>query len=122
MVERAQVVLFLDLMRACAECSFRLEHRTKNMATLAQVGITIEDAKARVLALTPDCYVEGPIPRPENPSQEAWVFGMTIQQTQVYLKVSVRLEPARCLCISFHEAEYPMRFPYACGTEGAGER
>lgn len=71
MVERDQVMLFLALMRDCAACSFRLERRDKNMATLARLGITIRDAKGRVLALTPSEYVEGPTPREGHPSQES---------------------------------------------------
>ncbi len=112
MVECDQVALFLDQMRACATCNFRLARRPENMAALAQLGMTMADARSRVLALTSEDYVEGPVPRSEHSSQEAWVFGITIRRTLVYVKVSVRLEPARCLCVSFHEARYPMRFPY----------
>ncbi|MDP2181850.1 MAG: hypothetical protein Q8K99_04685 [Actinomycetota bacterium] len=112
MVERDQVALFLELLRQCASCSFRFERRPENMATLARLGITIPDARARVLALTPADYVEGPTARPENPSQEAWVFGLNVRGAQVYVKVSIRLEPARCLCISFHDAKWPLAFPY----------
>lgn len=121
MVERAQVVLFLDQMKACATCKFRLERRPENLATLAMLGMTLEDAKSRVLALTPANYVEGPTARSERSSQEAWVFGITIGQTLVYVKVSVRIEPARCLCVSFHEAEYPMRFPYRTSAGGGDQ-
>jgi len=122
MAERAQVALFLELMRECASCSFRLERRSKNMATLARLGLTLEDAKSRVLALTTSDYVEGPVPRSGTSSQEAWVFGIVVERVPVYVKVSVRVEPARCLCISFHEAECPMRFPFAESTRGVDGR
>jgi hypothetical protein len=115
-------MLFLALMRECAACSFRLERRDTNMATLARLGITIKDARGRILALTPCDYIEGPTPRSGHPSQESWVFGLRIQSTDVYIKLEVRLEPARCLCVSFHEAERPMRFPYRDGTTKGGER
>ena len=122
MVERDQVMLFLALMRDCAACSFRFERRDNNMATLAHLGITMHDAKGRILALTPSDYVEGPTQREGHPSQESWVFGLRIHDTDVYIKLEVRLEPARCLCVSFHAAERPMTFPYRAETKRGGER
>jgi hypothetical protein len=40
------------------------------------------------------------------------VFGIDVKGTLVYVKVSVRPEPARCVCVSFHEAERPLIRPY----------
>lgn len=111
-VEHDQVALFLKLLRQCAACEFRLERRPENMATLARLGMTMRDARDRVIALTPADYVEGPKPRSADSPQEAWVFGLNIQGVIVYVKVSLRLEPARCLCVSFHEATSPMSLPY----------
>lgn len=117
MVERAQVVAFLSLLRQCATCEFRLARRPENMAALARLGMTIDNAKRRILELTPADYSSGPTPRSETSSQDAWVFGITVQGTLVYVKVSVRLEPARCLCVSFHDAEYPLPLPYRTTTK-----
>jgi len=122
MTERDQVMLFLTLMRECAACRFRFEQRDKNMATLARLGITQKDAKGRILALTTCDYVEGPTLRPGHPSQESWVFGLRIEDIDVYIKLELRLEPARCLCVSFHDAERPMTFPYRAGTRRGGDR
>lgn len=122
MVERDQVMLFLALMRDCAACQFRLERRDKNMATLARLGITQKDAKSRILALKPSDYLKGPTPRPGHPSQESWEFGLRIEATDVYIKLEIRLEPARCLCVSFHDAERPMTFPYRQGARRGGDR
>jgi hypothetical protein len=121
-VARDQVALFLTLLKQCAACSFRLERRPENMATLARLGMTLKDARDRILALTPADYVEGPTPRSEHSSQEAWVFGLHIQDTDVYVKVSIRIEPARCVCVSFHEAQWPMDLPYrADPRRGSGQ-
>jgi hypothetical protein len=70
-VERDQVALFLSLLRKCAACEFRLERHPENMATLARLGMTIGDAKGRILALTPTDYSSGPTPRSGESSQEA---------------------------------------------------
>jgi len=72
----------------------------------------IADAKERVLTLTPEDYVRGPTPRSAQSSQEAWVFELCIDDTSIYVKVSVRLEPARCICVSFHDAQWPLNRPY----------
>ncbi len=50
------------------------------------------------------------------------MFGLRIEDTDVYVKLEVRLEPARCLCVSFHDAERPMTFPYREGTRRGGDR
>ena len=119
MVERDQVALFVKRLRQCAGCEFRLERRTENMATLAHLGMTIRDARERILALTPADYVEGPKPRSGRPDQEAWVFSLRAQGIEVYVKVSLRLEPARCVCVSFHQAQWPLLHPYG-GDSGRG--
>lgn len=50
------------------------------------------------------------------------MFGLRIHDTDVYIKLEVRLEPARRLCVSFHAAERPMTFPYRAETTRGGER
>jgi hypothetical protein len=112
MVARDQVALFLTLLKECVACDFRLERRPENMATLAHLGMTLTDAHDRILGLTPADYLEGPTPRSEDSSQEAWVFGLHIREIDVYVKLSIRIEPARCVCVSFHEAQWPMAYPY----------
>lgn len=121
MAEHDQVALFLRLLRDCAACGFRFERRPENMATLARLGMRIADAKERVLALTPEDYVKGPTPRSARSSQEAWVFELRINGTSIYVKVSVRLEPARCVCVSFHTAQWPMSRPYRESEKGGDD-
>ena len=117
MVEHDQAALFLQLLRTCVVNDFRFERRPENMATLVRFGMRIPDARSHILTLATSDYVCGPTPRPGNSSQEAWVFGVTIQRTLVYVKLCVRVEPARCVCVSFHEAERPMVFPYSRRSE-----
>jgi hypothetical protein len=82
--------------------------------------MTMQDAHERILALTPADYVEGPKARSSVSPQEAWVFGLCLEGVAVYIKVSIRIEPARCVCVSFHEAKWPMGFPYR--GDGTKER
>jgi hypothetical protein len=122
MVERDQVALFLTLLRQCAACNFRFENRDKNIATLARLEMTPQEVRQRILALMPADYVEGPTPRPGRFPQEFWVFGLRIKGADVYVKLSIDLEPDRCLCVSSHEADRPMHFPYgnASGRDARG--
>ncbi|MBE0476748.1 MAG: type II toxin-antitoxin system MqsR family toxin [Coriobacteriia bacterium] len=92
------------------------------MATLARLGITIRDAKARILQLTASEYVEGPTPRSAGSSHEAWVFGLRVEGESLYVKLEVRSERSRCVCISFHEPAWPMAFPYTVRRGEGGER
>ena len=41
-----------------------------------------------------------------------WVFGLQVSGSEVYVKIQVIVEPARCVCISFHESERPMHYPF----------
>jgi hypothetical protein len=60
-----QVVLFLHLMKSCASKRFQLVSRKKNLDTLARLGMTISDAKSRVLGLSLEDYVSGPSADPK---------------------------------------------------------
>ena len=109
---RSQVLLFLFLAKKCISRRFTFIPRNKNMATLAMLGISIQDAKQRVLALTPSDYVGGPEPNLVRPNEEVWIFGVAVESVDLYVKLSVIVEPEECVCISFHEADRPMSFPF----------
>ena len=111
MAARHQVVLFLSLMKAAASQRFVFTSRKKNLGTLALLGLSLADAKERVLGLTPEEYVDGPSPDDKRPGDEVWVFGLEIEKRKVYVKVCVINEPQLCTCISFHEAEKPLSHP-----------
>ena len=44
-----------------------------------------------------------------NGGAEMWVFGKDHNYIEIYIKISVA---ERSLCISFHEAERPMQYPF----------
>jgi len=41
-----------------------------------------------------------------------WVFGKEVKKKEVYIKISMGIENTNAICISFHIAEYPMKYPY----------
>jgi len=40
------------------------------------------------------------------------VFGLHVTETEVYVKLQVIVEPNCCVCVSFHESERPMHYPF----------
>ena len=113
MTARHQVVLFLHLMKATAKQRFHFVRRKVNLDMLARLGMMPGDAKDRVMALTPRDYVRGPDQDRGYPQHDVWVFGLRVNDTELYVKIQVFAEPpARCVCISFHEAERPMHYPF----------
>ena len=118
MIARHQVVLFLHLMKETAGVRFIFMRRAVNLQTLAQLGLMPRDAKTRVLGLKPDDYVSGPTPDHNSPEHEVWVFGLSIDRVEVYVKIQVTTEPLeRCVCISFHTADRPMTYPLRTDPE-----
>lgn len=111
MVQRHKVVLFLELMKLTARDRFVFLGRRKNLDTLALLGITRTHAEFLVMGLTPEDYVQGPDADRNYPDYEMWVFGLRVSGREVYVKLQVILDPAGCVCVSFHESERPMHYP-----------
>jgi hypothetical protein len=85
--------------------------RRKNLETLAVLGITRQHAESLVLALAPEAYVRGPDTDHNYPDREVWVFGLRVSGREVYVKLRVILDPAVCVCVSFHEPEHRLHYP-----------
>jgi hypothetical protein len=41
-----------------------------------------------------------------------WVFGKQVKKKEVYIKVSMGIENTGAVCISFHIAEHPIKYPF----------
>jgi len=111
LAERFRVALFLSLMKAAAASQFVFTRRKKNLDTLALLGLSLVDAKERVLGLVPEDYVSGPLPDDKRPEDEIWVFGLKVEGQEVYVKVCVVTEPLLCTCVSFHLSERSLSYP-----------
>lgn len=57
-------------------------------------------------------YSDGPITDRLNNLAEMWVFGKDVDGTEVYIKITMGKPNSNTICISFHEAEYPMSYPF----------
>ena len=58
--------------------------------------------------LVPDDYVETIIDALSY--GEMWVFGRDYNDTELYIKISLGRPNSNTICISFHEAEYPINY------------
>lgn len=93
-------------------------NRPKNsVQDLADLGITASSRRAIISELELEDYSEGPEPETQFNGTELWVFGKIIKNQEVYIKLTISRNTNNAICISFHKAEHPMRFPYKEQTE-----
>lgn len=89
-----------------------MDDRAKNAKTLAILEITTTQRKKILLELNAEDYSEGLIPDKQFFGSDLWVFGKTIKQYDVYIKITMGLPNKQTICISFHVAEHPVKFPH----------
>jgi hypothetical protein len=87
--------------------------RSVNKATLRQLGLTKRNCRDDILSLTVSNYCAGPEADYDLPGQ-VWIFGKRIADREIYIKLKLSCVEGTSIakCISFHEAEYPLRYPY----------
>jgi len=86
--------------------------RDKNSTkTLLKLGISGDNRLSCLRELEPTDYVQGPFPNQQPTDAPLWVFGRTIRRHEIYIKVTLGRPNQSVLCISFHLAEYPLRYP-----------
>ena len=88
------------------------DDRGKNLQTLATLEITPTYRKQVVLNIEPEDYSEGPIVDTLNRMGEMWVFGKDVKGHEVYIKITFGKPNNSTICISFHIAEHPMKYPF----------
>ena len=113
--DKQSVQSFLSHYKAAAKESFSLIRRPQNMATLMQLGIDKTGCLDQILSLTAEDYCKGPEDdRDKGKGGKFWFFGKRIEGHEVYIKLKLVTigEKKEALCISFHIAEYAMRYPF----------
>lgn len=116
-VSSQQICQFLSLFKQASEKELYVPNRDKNRDFLARHGFTIQDRKDVIAGLQLKNYAKGPEPDDKDPAgpKNIWVFGVQYEGIAIYIKLKLIEESNhvnRAIVISFHEAEYPMRFPY----------
>jgi hypothetical protein len=114
MATEAEVQLFLNEFHQKLriwEILFR-DDRHKNINTLLRLEISSAKRREIIEALKLADYSEGPLKDTLNSGSPLWVFGKTVKQTPIYIKITIGTPNNPVICISFHEAEHPMNFPF----------
>ena len=70
--------------------------------------IIIENLKA-------EDYIEGPVIDTLNRLGEMWVFGKDVRGREIYIKIALGMQGGQTICISFHIAEHPLKYPFKRG-------
>jgi len=86
--------------------------RLVNRDALVKLGLTEAIRRAEILGLSVADYCDGPKEDRDRPG-EVWEFGKIIGGKQVYIKLKIATVAGNRIakCISFHEAEYPLKYP-----------
>ena len=57
-------------------------------------------------------YVDGPVVDTLHKVGDMWVFGKDVKEREVYIKIQISELSGQTICISFHLAEAPMKYPF----------
>lgn len=86
-----------------------LKTKSKNSRTLAALGITASRAIEIIGIINGRDYYSGPDRDNLYPAKTIWVFCMEYSGMSLYIKFSVSEDDSPVVCLSFHEAERPMK-------------
>ncbi len=114
MISIEDVKAFLDQFNIKAQVfgiHFR-DDRGKNRETLLRLDITPMQRELIVKNLQVQDYVEGPVIDVLNKEGEMWIFGKDVNESEVYIKITLGYDNGQTICISFHVADYPMQYPF----------
>lgn len=91
---------------------FFLDDRGKNFKTLSELDIRPVDREQVLDELTAADYSQGPLDEDWYGGKEMWVFGKEMKGTEIYIKITLGAPGTQTICISFHIAEHPMKYPF----------
>ena len=113
----AEIQKFLDEFHQKVEVFdiLFLDEREKNRKALAELEISNLDRVAIIKTITVNDYSEGPIKNMLNRFGDLWVFGKDVKGQEVYIKICYGAPNMSTICVSFHVAEFPMKYPYKKG-------
>ncbi len=112
-VKKDKVIEFLIKYKSFAQKSWVLIPRKKNMDSLAELGVTIKQAKKMILGQSVIDYCSGPEEDLAQAGFHVWVFSTKIDEEQMlYIKLSDDFRGDQAKCISFHKADFQLKQPY----------
>ena len=84
--------------------------RSVNIQTLLDLEMTPMQREAYIDKLVVNDYSEGPLENDQYGTSPMWVFGKTIKDKEIYIKITVT--ELKIICISFHTSQHPMNYPF----------
>jgi hypothetical protein len=113
--KKEDVQSFLKDFSTIAQTNLQFIPTRKNKETLLELGLTKKLVQKTLLTLNYVDYSAGPI-RDTDPTWPGyvWIFGTDIEKTEIYIKLKVEEENGQkiSVCLSFHEAERPLTYPF----------
>ena len=109
--ERWKIEAVLTLVRHTQLECFRVvgssEPNNKTRIFMKTIGY-------RVRELEVVDYSSGPLKDDRGRPRDLWVFGKYLEEYEAYIKLAAYLAggDVRTVCVSFHEAEWPLTYPY----------
>lgn len=89
-----------------------MNRRAKNAQLLANLGILEPTQRQIIDDLTAKDYCGGPEPDEKYPWRVVAVFGTSYDSVELYIKFSIGVDGTPVVCLSFHEAERPMKYQF----------
>lgn len=88
--------------------------RPKNKSALDKLEMSSASALKEIAGFTAYEYCKGPEEDRDRPGQVCWFFGTQIKGLDIYVKLTVQSNGGqeRLVVLSFHEPDWPMRFPF----------
>lgn len=88
--------------------------RDANNEALIDFNLTPSIREQIVLHLAYHNYSDGPLFDDRQQSGNVWIFGIEVDDQEIYIKLKVvelgKQKYAKCL--SFHRAQYPIKYPF----------
>lgn len=108
-----QVETFLQEFKTKASIFglYFLDARKKNTQALFDMELTHRKRREIVDSIVAKDYSEGPLDDDLNGIASLWVFGKLYRKQEIYIKISMGTKDNPAICISFHKAEYLMKYP-----------
>ena len=88
------------------------DDRGKNTQALAELEISPTYRETVIKEIVVEDYSEGPIVDILNKYGAMWVFGKDVKKQEVYIKIALGHPNSSTICISFHKAERPIKYPF----------
>lgn len=115
MATKEEVEAFLEQFKVKMEIFgilFRNDRGKNIIQTLVDLNITELERLHIVRSIEIEDYSDGPIIDTLNLGTDMWVFGKDVKNQEVYIKITMGIQGQRTICISFHIAEHPMKYPF----------